>query len=131
MVALQPNDQIGAYRVVRPLGKGGMGSVYEVVHVKLGVHYALKTFTLDHGYVELLKERFMAEGRVLARLRHPNLVRVFDLDIDKDLHPPCRWPRPRGRKDGGEEVAGAREPRKKIGREDDFVVGANWVLIPV
>ena len=65
---LRPNDCIGVYRIVRPLGKGGMGAVYEVVHVKLGVHYALKTFTLDHGHVKLLKERFLAEGRILARL---------------------------------------------------------------
>lgn len=75
-------EQIGVYRIVRPLGRGGMGAVYEVVHEKLGVHYALKTFTLDHGHVELLKERFLAEGRILARLHHPNLVRVFDLDFD-------------------------------------------------
>ena len=70
------------YRIVRLLGQGGMGAVYEVVHEKLGVHYALKTFTLDHGHVELLKERFLAEGRILARLHHPSLVRVFDLDVD-------------------------------------------------
>ena len=75
-------DRIGVYRIVRRLGAGGMGTVYEVVHTKLGVHYALKTFTLDHGRVKLLKERFLAEGRILARLHHPNLVRVFDLDID-------------------------------------------------
>ena len=82
MTTFQPGDRIGVYRIVRPLGTGGMGAVYEVVHEKLGVRYALKTFTLDHGHVQLLKERFLAEGRILARLRHPNLVRVFDLDID-------------------------------------------------
>lgn len=76
------NARIGVYRVIRLLGRGGMGAVYEVVHEKLGVHYALKTFTLDHGHVELLKERFLAEGRILARLHHPRLVRVFDLDVD-------------------------------------------------
>ena len=79
---LAAGNVFGGYRVVRPLGKGGMGAVYEVVHIKLGVRYALKTFTLDHGHVKLLKERFLAEGRILARLRHPNLVRVFDLDVD-------------------------------------------------
>ncbi len=82
MATFQPDDRIGVYRVVRPLGTGGMGAVYEVVHEKLGVRYALKAFTLDHGHVQLLKERFLAEGRILARLRHPNLVRVFDLDVD-------------------------------------------------
>ena len=79
---MQPGQTIGSYQIVRPLGKGGMGAVYEVKHEKLGVHYALKTFTLDHGNVDFMRERFLAEGRVLARLRHPNLVRVFDLDVD-------------------------------------------------
>ncbi|MCQ2390397.1 MAG: serine/threonine protein kinase [Kiritimatiellae bacterium] len=79
---MQAGQTIGSYRIVRPLGKGGMGAVYEVAHEKLGVHYALKTFTLDHGNVDFMRERFLAEGRVLARLRHPNLVRVFDLDVD-------------------------------------------------
>lgn len=59
-----------------------MGAVYEVEHTTLGVHYALKTFTLDHGQKELFRKRFLAEGRLLARLSHPNIVRVFDLDYD-------------------------------------------------
>ena len=80
----KPSDNIGPYCVVRKLGQGGMGAVYEVVHRKLGVHYALKTFVLDHGHVQFLQNRFLAEGRILARLRHPNLVRVFDLDVDVD-----------------------------------------------
>ena len=74
-------DEIGPYRIVRALGQGGMGTVYEVEHAKLGVHYALKTFTLDHGHVDLFRRRFLAEGKVLARLRHPHIARVFDLDI--------------------------------------------------
>lgn len=78
---LREGDEIGPYRVVRALGQGGMGAVYEVEHAKLGVHYALKTFTLDHGHVELFRRRFLAEGKVLARLRHPHIVRVFDLDV--------------------------------------------------
>ena len=73
----------GVYKIVRRLGKGGMGCVYEVEHPHLGMHYALKTFTMSSGRVELLRKRFLAEGKVLARLRHPNLVRVFDLDFDE------------------------------------------------
>ena len=75
MTTFQPDDRIGVYRVVRPLGTGGIGAVYEVVHEKLGVHYALKTFTLDHGHVQLPKERFLAEGRILARQPHDRLDR--------------------------------------------------------
>ena len=83
-MALNPGEQVGgSYRVVRLLGEGGMGAVYEVEHVKLGVHYALKTFTLADGHVELFRQRFLAEGKVLARLSHPNIARVFDLDYDE------------------------------------------------
>lgn len=74
---------IGPYRVVRLLGEGGMGAVYEVKHVQLGVHYALKTYILDNDHAQLFRQRFLAEGRLLARLQHPNLVRVFDLTIDE------------------------------------------------
>lgn len=79
---IKADSRIGPYRIVRLLGQGGMGAVYEVVHEKLGTRSALKAFTLDHGYVQLLKERFLAEGRILARLHHRNLVHVFDLNVD-------------------------------------------------
>lgn len=79
----EPGVEIDQYRIVRPLGQGGMGAVYEVEHIKLGVHYALKTFTLDDGHVELFRKRFFVEGKVLARLNHPNIARVFDLNYDE------------------------------------------------
>ena len=80
---LAPNDIISVYRVLRPLGVGGMAAVYEVEHMSLGTRYALKVFTLEEGYVSLFRERFLAEGRILARLSHPGLVRVFDLGYDE------------------------------------------------
>ena len=81
----EPGVEIDQYRIVRPLGQGGMGAVYEVEHVKLGVHYALKTFTLEEGHVDLFRNRFLAEGKVLARLNHPNIARVFDLNYDEQI----------------------------------------------
>jgi len=82
MMNIQANETIGSYRILRPLGQGGMGAVFEVEHVKLGVHYALKTYTLEDDSAELFRKKFAAEGRLLARLSHPNLVRVIDLDVD-------------------------------------------------
>lgn len=60
-----------------------MGAVYEVEHTQLGVHYALKAFTLESGHVDVLKNKFLTEGKVLARLHDPHLVRVFDLNFDE------------------------------------------------
>ncbi len=77
-------SEIGSYKVIRRLGKGAMGDVYEVEHTKLGVRYALKTFTLGEGEVDFLRGRFMAEGRALARIGHSNVARVFDLDVMSD-----------------------------------------------
>jgi len=60
-----------------------MGAVYEVEHEQLGVRYALKAFSTENKYAEVLKKKFLAEGKVLARLRDPHLIRVFDLAIDE------------------------------------------------
>ena len=81
----EPGVEIDQYRIVRPLGQGGMGAVYEVEHAKLGVRYALKTFILEDGHAELFRQRFLAEGKVLARLSHPNIARVFDLNYDHEI----------------------------------------------
>ena len=80
---LTPGQLLGTYRVVRLLGSGGMGAVYEVEHLQLGVHYALKTFTVENGHVNVLKSKFLAEGKILARLHNPHLVHVFDLNFDE------------------------------------------------
>ena len=76
-------ERIGGYHVVRLLGKGGMAEVYEAVHEQLGVHRALKVFTGDGERAELLRSRFLAEGRLLARLEHPRLVKVYDCGMDE------------------------------------------------
>ena len=82
-MTLRSGETIGAYRVVRPLGKGGMGAVYEVEHLELGTRVALKVFAREHGDVASLRRRFRTEGMALARLRHPNLLRVYDLGEDE------------------------------------------------
>ena len=76
-----PDYLIGPYKVVRELGRGGIGVVYEVEHVRLGVRYALKAFMLEGKNADFLKKRFLAEGRILARLSHPRIVRVYDMDV--------------------------------------------------
>ena len=64
------------YRVVRPLGAGGMGEVYEVEDRASGARVALKLMLTDDPRRLL---RFKQEFRLMAELHHPNLVRLFDL----------------------------------------------------
>ena len=73
---------IGQYRVVRLLGKGGMSEVYEVENVRLGSRHALKLYTYEKEDPEV-RERFTVEGKLLARLNHPRIVRVTDLGTDE------------------------------------------------
>ena len=89
MQALAPDSHLGAYRIVRLLGKGGMASVYEAVHEQLGTHVALKVFaTEDTANLAFKRKRFLAEGKVLARLHHPRIVHVYDLAVDPESGTP-------------------------------------------
>ena len=75
---------IGAYRIVRPLGSGGMGAVYEVEHLQLRTHRALKVFAVEGENVELHRKRFLSEGKMLAALDHPRVVHVHEFDVDAE-----------------------------------------------
>src|SRR6266849_6169180 len=69
------------YRIVRQLGKGGMGAVYEAVDQRLEATVALKeTFSVDAS----LRRQFEQEARLLAQLHHPALPRVSDYFTEGD-----------------------------------------------
>lgn len=78
---------IGEYKVVRLIGKGGMSDVYEVENVRLGSRHALKLFTREKEDDEVLR-RFEVEGRLLAKLNHPRIVRVTDFGTDDETKRP-------------------------------------------
>ena len=61
---------------VRQIGKGGMAVVYEAVVGETGDRYALKVFTVTGERAAFLRRRFLAEGAILSRLDHPNIVKV-------------------------------------------------------
>jgi len=63
------------YRILRPIGKGGMGAVYEVTDERLGRTLALKQMTVTG---ERFAQAFEQEARLLARLSHPSLPQVHD-----------------------------------------------------
>lgn len=69
---------IGPYRVLRELGRGGMGVVYEAQHAALHRVVALKVLPTLLAIAPRRVERFLREAAAVARLDHPGVVRVFD-----------------------------------------------------
>jgi serine/threonine protein kinase len=72
------------YQVVRLLGRGGMGTVYEVEDTTVGKRYVLKTLTAQLREKKEIAQRLNREARVLARLSHPNIVEVVTAGITTD-----------------------------------------------
>ena len=70
------------YRIASPLGQGGMGAVYRAWDLRLNIPVAVKEMVpqpgIDPHTLAQLRQQFYQEAQVLARLNHPNLVRVTD-----------------------------------------------------
>ena len=75
------------YDLQRPLGEGGIGEVYSALHVELGVQRAVKLLKRELSGQKEVLTRFTREARILAQLRHPNLVEVVDLGVSADGRP--------------------------------------------
>lgn len=84
---LVPGDRVDHYRLISRLGTGGMGSVFAVEHVALERRYALKVLHRETIGREKTNDRFLREARAAARLRHPNIVDVFDFGYLADGRP--------------------------------------------
>lgn len=82
----EPMFRLGSYDVLEELGRGGMGTVYKAYAPKLGKLVALKVFSPRRKANEIDLLRFRNEVMLSARLRHPNIVAVFDSG-DEDGHP--------------------------------------------
>jgi hypothetical protein len=75
-VHLEPGQTYGRYRILRVLGHGGMGQVFEAEELEGGRRLALKV--LRHELVDARdRDRFMREGRLAASVSHPNTVYIF------------------------------------------------------
>ena len=77
---------LGRYRVLEPLGRGGMAQVYRAYHPQLDRYVAVKVLRSDLVEDEEFLSRFRREARAVAALRHPNVVQVFDFDVHGDIY---------------------------------------------
>ncbi len=77
---------IPGYRVLEELGRGGMGFVYRAEQTSLHREVALKVLNRELTKDPTFVARFVAEARAAAKLQHPNVVQVFDVDHDGDLY---------------------------------------------
>ncbi len=85
---LSPGDIVGGkYRIVRLIGDGGMGSVYEARHERLGTAVALKFLHADIADRPGLSERFLQEAKVAAAIVSPHVAHVTDMDAGPDGQP--------------------------------------------
>lgn len=75
------------YEVIEVLGRGAMGVVYKAEHAELGRTVALKVFSPVEGGDGLFVERLRLEGRMMAQLRHPNVVGIHDAGMLDDGTP--------------------------------------------
>ena len=73
---------IGGLKLVRLLGKGGMSEVYEAEDPRLGSRHAVKLYAYPKEDQDV-RRRFEVEGRLLAKLNHPRIVKVTDIGMDE------------------------------------------------
>jgi serine/threonine-protein kinase len=81
---IKPGDRLGPYRVLRPIGSGGMGSVFEAIHDDLEKRCAIKVLNDEYSSNQKVVRRFLNEARAVARIRHENIIDVYDFGRSPD-----------------------------------------------
>jgi len=77
-MSLSPGVALGPYRILERLGRGGMATVYKAHHPVLDRYVAIKVLPEFFAEDETYRDRFQQEARSVARLKHPNILNVFD-----------------------------------------------------
>ncbi|KAA3662112.1 MAG: serine/threonine protein kinase [Chloroflexi bacterium] len=76
---------LGKYHILEPLGSGGMARVYRAFHPQLNRYVAVKVLRSDLVDDDSFSSRFSREAQAVANLRHPNIIQVFDFDVENDI----------------------------------------------
>lgn len=79
-------QQLGDFRIVREIGRGGMGVVYEAVQLSLQRRVALKVINVQNSDQDKLQSRFRREAEAAAGLHHTNIVQVYGSGVDHGVH---------------------------------------------
>ena len=79
---LEPGTRLGPYEIVRPLGKGGMGEVYEALDPRLQRPVAIKVLPAHLRADATLLSRFQREARALSALSHPHVCSIYDVGCE-------------------------------------------------
>ncbi len=80
------SEPIGDFRIVRELGRGGMGTVYEAIQISLGRPVALKVLPFAAALDERHRKRFLIEAQAAAQLHHQNIVPVYAVGCERGTH---------------------------------------------
>ena len=78
-MTLAPGRTLAAYRILGPLGSGGMGEVYRASDTRLGREVAIKVLPAELAHDPERLRRFEREARATAALAHPNILAVHDI----------------------------------------------------
>ena len=77
---------LGDYKILRVLGRGGMGVVYRAEQVSIHRAVALKVLAPNLAHERTLVKRFLREGRIAAKIEHANVATVYDVGEEEGIH---------------------------------------------
>ncbi len=83
---LEPGTMLGSYRLLEVLGVGGMSTVYRAEHIAMRRRVALKVLLFSLANSRQFVDRFYREAQAAARLDHPNVVKVHDINSQGNIH---------------------------------------------
>ena len=85
-MTLTAGTAIGPYRILEQVGRGGMATVYKAHHAALARNVAIKVLPTHLADDDVFRERFRAEAVTIAKLRHPNILAVYDYGNESGLY---------------------------------------------
>jgi eukaryotic-like serine/threonine-protein kinase len=81
----KPGDAVNKYEVLRLIGRGGLGEVYEAKHKYLGRRVAIKALRVRKNLPATATQRMAKEAQALCALDHPNIIRIYDAGVEGEF----------------------------------------------